>query len=883
MEKVEEIASSSKQSVSHPYQNSLRDRLLDAAYPLQVYQSFLLAKNQLIRAIQLTAQVERQTSSVRHSSVQMYRSLIDYYFRNNTLMYATQRTVQEMHCHAFVRFVGPIGFEYMIQTLHQLINEFPESSYSKEERRFVRIESEKTILSLLVYKYGDTGAVARFPSFCKSMPVLSPENSILWAERFLAGNNPLPATINVEAGSDSTPRPNLYKLFCRSRGILDDIIPDDSDSDMEDTQDVPASGSSRDELRLIPFHGIARKESQCEQGYDAEDSFDHSVTEDDHGETGVGEMNLSPEFQVESPSNRMDPVTEKENERSTIARESLEIDPGYDAEDSQGHTDIDDRPVHATRTNMVETGYDAEESQCHTEEEEDEEAVIQQRHEELAHLSRDELTNMGSIRQAIPSRKANLPAVENQTLSDMSAADELTTGLDEDFGNESSELEEAMEVRTDINEGSLPPPPSHRAPKRSLIEYATEAQEEHRLSDRYTHTYQEGSFNVPETKTSAPPAFGGTSSSGERVVAIEMESVDIRGIRPFGARQTSVVSDMALSGDGLSQGESIASQEDTENVDHSQLDSTAGRLDSTEIVIDSVKVGKIEETKGELPSSPSVDITQSITVSPKSDLHYMDAEQRGISQLHDVTEGYRASDCTPLSKDFQYEQGKLLESDRYRGRPPLPPHSRKRLNDMNEDQFAESDDVKRPRLFDTNASGPLTQHHIPGNADTPAKEDKIQLENDKSSHSMKKRDQEAVGYSETPKNKRKKATTNAIDSSHGDDAPDSDNIDERDPLVKPETNQFTLSIGTEPAENPLEGVHKKKGKFARMCNRHVKMRLQVEHPKAKPLFQSRTPPHALRGFLVLFHLAPRVPTQRLFARYLAPMNTSNHLLAKINL
>ena len=192
--------------------------------------------------------------------------------------------------------------------------------------------------------------------------------------------------------------------------------------------------------------------SQVEQGYDAEES--QPEEEEQHpSASDFMAMQEPPGSPDETENHKLLPAKRAVDEAfpssvpnapvdhlssgSLVVPEPFsEVDPGYEGEVSQCPTDFEEiiRPEKKPR---LESGYDAGESQGHTEDEDDEEMQTEEEKEEIQDQTQD-------LETAVSQRKITGSRLErslNPTLSDMSAADERTTGFDDDLA-ESSERED---------------------------------------------------------------------------------------------------------------------------------------------------------------------------------------------------------------------------------------------------------------------------------------------------------------------------------------------------------------------------------------------------------------------------------------------------------
>lgn len=207
---------------------------------------------------------------------------------------------------------------------------------------------------------------------------------------------------------------------------------------------------------------------ETEEGYEAEDSQEHSDEEEDRatqqvlhgvaqgGTVLIAEEAAAAEVIVSIPPPLTSPL----------------LDPGYEAEDSQ-HTDEDQPSARRRPQRSFEAGYEAEDSQGHTEEEEE----VMQSDDEGAAINRTEVLEPESSQQNVEDlqRESQPPGEDEHTLSDMSAADEAT----EDQDAESSEVEDVEAASSDqVTLPVSPGPLSTSGQAVSLGDYARSAMSE---------------------------------------------------------------------------------------------------------------------------------------------------------------------------------------------------------------------------------------------------------------------------------------------------------------------------------------------------------------------------------------------------------------------
>jgi hypothetical protein len=194
----------------------------------------------------------------------------------------------------------------------------------------------------------------------------------------------------------------------------------------------------------------------ADPGYDAESSQAHTEEEGNPHVVSQKAIVVSVSF----------PVTHPRNEFTSNLVIPEQSDPGYDAEDSQGHSEeeeelptiseskestINHPPAILPASADIDPGYEGEESQCHTEDEEKQRMQLGYEAEESQGHTEDDDDEMVKIQKetGIPvdvSKDTVVPVLmthdDSHTLSDMSAADERTMSVDEDAGEEYMEVED---------------------------------------------------------------------------------------------------------------------------------------------------------------------------------------------------------------------------------------------------------------------------------------------------------------------------------------------------------------------------------------------------------------------------------------------------------
>ncbi len=454
---IKELEKKKESIINHSISQTMRADILQPSYALHAFIEYRIMFGRTFEAIQMASEMEQHQFIFGQRAVEdAYKLIVNYYFQSNMLLYGTW---QSSYAQEYLHFTGVLGFEVLLQTVASLPTYFPASHYTSEERHYISTQCTKSVISLLVHKRGERTAISLMSKY---MPDFIPEftdidKGIDWAKRIMKQANPIPTSIELEEIGPLV-RAKLYSFMGRM-----DEVEESSESVMEQEEDEESVPSTSN-VEVNVLGGTEGAISQGEDGYDAEDSQDHSLTEDDDEPrtpslSGIAATLIHNKRKIET-----------DDFSSEHPNASLQLDPGYDA-DSQGQTDIEE--ARKTKKRKVETGYEGGESQGHTDEEEEEEEASRENiaDENIAGslssaLAETELQRHGTLNGVSRAR--------DETPSDgMSAADELTSCHDEDIGAESSELDEGNGPAAPINV-----PASVSQPRGSvLVQYATEAQQ----------------------------------------------------------------------------------------------------------------------------------------------------------------------------------------------------------------------------------------------------------------------------------------------------------------------------------------------------------------------------------------------------------------------
>jgi len=402
--------------------------------------------------------------------------------------------------YTFVPYTGAFGlriFGELYAALDKQVRDMDPRSTLLTERLYVTMGSQQTLLRLLWTKFNFKDGFRMYQEFFDAPASLATEQIGL---DFIAQPNPCPQSL-VNKQIDQIDLVN--KLLARGielepRPALPGAAGDDSSAavseskiDVSDTMSGPdleglqeaeeadeaahLASSKRYDLSISKDGmtpegervATARRRQQVEvrpegdmkidEGYDAEES-QHSNDEE--------EAPVEEPYQPAGPIGNILPSAVEQTQASAsidappvletvVEVASAEVDDGYEAEDSQEERPKTKKvePARGTESGpQVETGYEAaEESQAHTEEEgdetADEEDIRRRRLEQTLQQQQqttleDQQPRDGEYTAAAASiEPAPCEGILDQTLSDMSAADERTE-VELEQGAESSEIDE---------------------------------------------------------------------------------------------------------------------------------------------------------------------------------------------------------------------------------------------------------------------------------------------------------------------------------------------------------------------------------------------------------------------------------------------------------